>query len=144
MQIRLRNYLQNPLLLNKQYVGISKCQLPVCTFSAYFTKTSLSEIFSINLYLPSKSLHNFLVTGSCTFQNDDEGHRICMVITLIVIEDSKAWSSWHGDNRITHNTSTANTQRLPTTTLQKKWPLIGYNWMSIVNVPILSDDNVSI
>ena len=29
---------------------------------------------------------NFLVTGSSTFYNDDEGHRICMVVTLIMIE----------------------------------------------------------
>ncbi len=40
--------------------------------------------------------------------NDDEGHRICMVIHLIVVEDSKAWSGWHWDNPITRNTSTAN------------------------------------
>ena len=57
---------------------------------------------------PSKWLRNSLVTGSCTFHNNDEGHRICMVITLIVVEDSKAWSSWHGDNPITCNTLTAN------------------------------------
>ncbi len=36
------------------------------------------------------------------------GHRICMVITLIVVEDSKTSSGWHGDNPITRNTSTAN------------------------------------
>ena len=50
---------------------------------------------------PSKWLRNSLVTGSRTFHNDDEGHRICMVITLIMVEDSKAWSGWHGDNPIT-------------------------------------------
>ncbi len=58
--------------------------------------------------LPSKWLRNSLVTRSRTFHNDDEGHRICMVITLIVVEDSKAWSGWHGDNPITRNTLTAN------------------------------------
>ncbi len=59
-------------------------------------------------YLPSKWLHNSLVTGSRTFHNNDEGHKICLVITLIVVEDSKAWSGWHGDDPITRNTSTAN------------------------------------
>ena len=63
------------------------------------------------------------VLGQCTFvfsievcyvtplwldHNDDAAHRICIVIPLIVVEDSKAWSGWHGDNRITRNTSTAN------------------------------------
>ena len=33
---------------------------------------------------------NSLVTGSRSFHNDDEGHRICMVITLILVEDSAA------------------------------------------------------
>ena len=56
-------------------------------------------------YSPSKWLRNSLVTD----HNDDEGHRICMVITLIVVEASKAWSGWHGDNPITRSTSTANT-----------------------------------
>ena len=28
-----------------------------------------------------------------------------MVIILIVVEDSKAWSGWHGDNPITSNIS---------------------------------------
>ncbi len=56
----------------------------------------------------SKWLRNSLLTGSRTFRNDDEDHRICMVITLIVlIEDLKPWSGWHGDNPITRNTSTA-------------------------------------
>ena len=59
-------------------------------------------------YSPSKWLRNSLVTWSCTFHNDNEGHRICMVITLVVVKDSKAWSGWHGDNPITRNTSTAN------------------------------------
>ncbi len=59
---------------------------------------------------PSKWLRNSLVTGSHTFHNDDEGHIICMVITLIVVEDSEAWSGWHGDNPITRNTSTANSR----------------------------------
>ncbi len=44
------------------------------------------------------------------FHNDDEGHRSCMVITLIVVKDSKAWSGWHGDDPIKRNTSTANYQ----------------------------------
>ncbi len=57
---------------------------------------------------PSKWLRNSLVTGSCTFHNKDEDHRICIVITLIMVEDSKAWYGWHGDNPITCNTSTAN------------------------------------
>ncbi len=36
---------------------------------------------------PSKWLRNSLVTGSHAFHHDDEGHRICMVITLIVVEN---------------------------------------------------------
>ncbi len=59
--------------------------------------------------LSSEWLRNSLVTGSRTFHNDDEGHRIFMVITLIMVEDSKKWSGWHGDNLITCNTSTVNT-----------------------------------
>ncbi len=50
---------------------------------------------------------------------DDEGHRICMVITLVVIEDTKAWSGWHGDNPITRNTLTANRQNNPPISLLK-------------------------
>ncbi len=46
---------------------------------------------------------NSLVTGSHTFLNNNEGRKICTVITLIVVEDSKAWSSWHGDTLITRN-----------------------------------------
>ncbi len=56
----------------------------------------------------SKWLRNSLVTGSRTFHNDDESHKIGMVIILIVVEESKAWSGWHADNPITRNTSKAN------------------------------------
>ena len=62
-------------------------------------------------YSPSKWLRNSLVTGSHTFHNDDKCHRICMVITFIVIENSKAWSGWHRDNQITRNTLMANRLR---------------------------------
>ncbi len=50
-------------------------------------------------------LRNSLVTGSQPFHNDDEGLKICIVTTLIVVENSKAWSGWHGHNRITRNIS---------------------------------------
>ncbi len=53
-----------------------------------------------------------MVTGSHTFYNDDEDHRNCIVITLIMVENSKAWSGWHGDNQITcrPNTSIVNNE----------------------------------
>ncbi len=63
----------------------------------------------MHLYSPSKWLRHSYVTGSRTFHNNDEGHRICMEITLIVEEDSKEWYGRHGDNPITHKTLTANT-----------------------------------
>ena len=75
---------------------------PFSTFS--LTRMRSSIIFEWPLPLPG------LDHTPSTFHNDDEGHRICMVITLIMVEDSKAWSGWHGDNPIrpTRNTSMAN------------------------------------
>jgi len=52
-----------------------------------------------------------LVTGSRTFWNNDTCLRLCVAIILIVVQHSKAWSSWHSDNRITCNTSLANNNK---------------------------------
>ena len=57
-------------------------------------------------YSPSKWIQ--LVTGSHTFHNDIECHRICIVITLIAVEDSKLSSGWHKNDPITPITSLAN------------------------------------
>ncbi len=42
----------------------------------------------------------FLVDLSRTFHSDIEGHKICIVITLIVVKNSKAWFGWQLGNWI--------------------------------------------
>ncbi len=65
----------------------------------YITPSADGQLNTDILYLPAKWLYiyNSLVAGSCTFHNDDEGfgmhegHRSCMVITLIMVDDSKCY-----------------------------------------------------
>ena len=41
-------------------------------------------------FITSELVMNSLVTGTRNIRNDNEDHKICMVITLIVVEASKA------------------------------------------------------
>ena len=59
--------------------------------SGAFITFNLSETLEGRLLGERRLLEEirYLVTGSCTL-HDNEGHRICKVITLIVVEDSEA------------------------------------------------------
>ena len=104
-------------------VHLLQCSCMHCTSSKIVAVPTVASAFwalqllqsahiQYTIFYPAKWLRNLLVTESHTFHNDDKGHRICIVITLIVVEDLIMWSTWHWDNLITCNTLEMNKQTI--------------------------------